>query len=306
MQKRIDIFEKSYYNKRREIRFYILKGDLYMKQFKVGVQLYSVRDEMEKDMYKTLKAIKEMGYDYVEFAGYYGKTAEEVKAMLDELDLKAISVHQSYDLFLEKGQEAVDFLKTIGAKYSAIPWMGPENHKGSENFDKAVADIKKVAKLLKDNGIAMLYHNHDFEFEKVDGKFKLDWLYETIPADLLQTEIDTCWVHYAGYDPADYLLKYTGRAPVVHLKDFVCEKLGAGPVYALIGSDGKEEKKASKEETGFKFAPCGDGIQDFTKILDAAEKAGAEYVIVEQDQTYDLPSLEAVKKSREYLKTLGQ
>ncbi len=277
-----------------------------MKKFKVGVQLYSVRDEMEKDMYGTLKAIKEMGYDYVEFAGYFDKTAEEIKEMLDTLSLEAVSVHQNYGWFLQEGQKAVDYIKTLGVQYSAIPWMGPENHKGAPAFEQSVEDIKKVAKLLKDNGITMLYHNHDFEFEKVDGKFKLDWLYETIPADLLQTEIDTCWVHYAGYDPAQYLLKYAGRAPVVHLKDFVCEKLGAGPVYALIGSDGKEEKKASKEETGFKFAPCGDGIQNFTEILEAAEKAGAEYVIVEQDQTYELPSLEAVKKSREYLKTLGQ
>ncbi len=208
-----------------------------MKKFNVGVQLYSVRDQMEKDMYGTLKAVKEMGYDYVEFAGYFGKSADEVKAMLDELGLKAISVHQGYDLFLEEGQKAVDFLKTIGAKYCAIPWMGPENHKGSENFDKAVENIKSVAKLLKDNGIQMLYHNHDFEFETVDDKFKLDWLYETIDADLLKTEIDTCWVHYAGYDPAEYLLKYTGRAPVVHLKDFNCKALGGGPVYALIGKD---------------------------------------------------------------------
>ena len=277
-----------------------------MKKFNVGLQLYSVRSAMEKDMYGTLKAVKEMGYDYVEFAGYFGKTAEEVKAMLDELGLKAISVHQGYELFLEKGQEAVDYLKTIGAKYCVVPWMGPEKHKGEEGFDKAMEDITKVSKLLKENGITMLYHNHDFEFEKFDDKFKLDWLYETLSADIIQTEIDTCWVHYAGYDPSEYLIKYTGRAPIVHLKDFVCEKLGNGPVYALIDGDGKESEKPSKEETGFKFAPCGTGRQNFAEILEAAEKAGAEYVIVEQDDTYDVPCLDAVKQSREYLKTLGQ
>lgn len=277
-----------------------------MKKFNVGLQLYSVRSAMEKDMYGTLKAVKEMGYDYVEFAGYFGKTAEEVKAMLDELGLKAISVHQGYELFLEKGQEAVDYLKTIGAKYCAVPWMGPEKHKGEEGFDKAMEDITKVSKLLKANGITMLYHNHDFEFEKFDDKFKLDWLYETLSSDIIQTEIDTCWVHYAGYNPSEYLIKYTGRAPIVHLKDFVCEKLGNGPVYALIDGDGKESEKPSKEETGFKFAPCGTGRQNFAEILEAAEKAGAEYVIVEQDDTYDVPCLDAVKQSREYLKTLGQ
>lgn len=278
-----------------------------MKKFKVGVQLYSVRDNMAEDMYGTLKAVKEMGYDYVEFAGYFGKSAEEVKAMLDELGLEAASAHQSYDLFLKEGQKAVDYLKTLGAKYVAIPWMAAENQKGCAEYDSIIEDIKKVAKLLKDNGIQLLYHNHDFEFQKFEGKFKLDWLYETIPADLLQTEIDTCWVHYAGYDPSEYLLKYVGRAPVVHLKDFTCKALGGGPAYALIDENGNEiEDAPNKEDNEFKFAPCGQGRQDFVKILDAAEKAGAEYVIVEQDQTYDTPALDAIKQSREYLKTLGQ
>lgn len=277
-----------------------------MSELKLGVQLYSVRDQMEKDMYGTLKAVKEMGYDYVEFAGYFGKSAEEIKAMLDEIGLKVASAHQSYDLFLKEGQKAVDYVKTLGAKYVAIPWMATENQKGCANYDNIIADITKVGQLLKDNGIQLLYHNHDFEFKKFEGKFHLDWLYESVPADLLQTEIDTCWVHYAGYDPSDYLAKYENRSPVVHLKDFTCKALGGGPAYALIDENGKEiEDAPNKEDNEFKFAPCGQGRQDFVKILETAKKVGAEYVIVEQDQTYETPSLEAIKQSREYLKTLG-
>ncbi len=277
-----------------------------MKSFKIGVQLYSVRDKMEADMYATLKAIKEMGYDYVEFAGYFGKSAQEVRAMLDELGLEAPSVHQSYDLFLEQGQAAVDYIKTLGAKFAVIPWMGVENHKGADGFDTAVADIKKVGKLLADNGITLLYHNHDFEFETYEGKYKLDWLYETIDADLLQTEIDTCWVHYAGQEPCAYLKKYAGRAPVVHLKDFECEALGGGPVYALIDADGKAQDVSSEEKKAtFRFRPCGDGRQDFPAIIAAAEETGAEYLIVEQDNDHDGDSLAAVAKSRAYLKSLG-
>ncbi|MBR2132709.1 MAG: sugar phosphate isomerase/epimerase, partial [Oscillospiraceae bacterium] len=109
-----------------------------MKQFKVGLQLYSVRGDMEKDFYGTLKAVKEAGYDYVEFAGYYGHTAEEVRGMLDELGLTCISVHQGPDLFINKGQEAVDYLTTIGAKYCAIPWYGIENYENG-NFDATIA-----------------------------------------------------------------------------------------------------------------------------------------------------------------------
>ena len=276
-----------------------------MKKFKVGLQLYSVRDEMEKDMDATLKAVKEMGYDYVEFAGYYGKTAEEVRAILDKYNLNCISVHQGYEVFLDEPQKNVDYLKTIGAKFCAIPWMGEEKHKGHEAFDKTVKEIAQVAALLKENGIQMMYHNHDFEFHKYEGKFLLDWLYETVPADLLQPQIDTCWVHYAGYDPCEYITKYAGRIKVLHLKDFVCKNLAQGPVYALIDNTGKSQGGDDKADSGFEFRPVGQGIQDFPAILDAAEKAGIDYVIVEQDGWPTATSMESVKQSREYLKTLG-
>ena len=118
-----------------------------MKKFKVGLQLYSVRDAMEKDMDATLKAVKEMGYDYVEFAGYFGKTAEEVKALLDKYELKAISVHQATDLFEKEGKAAVDYLNTIGVEYSAIPWY--DKNELYNNWDETVKKFAEVSKLLK-------------------------------------------------------------------------------------------------------------------------------------------------------------
>ena len=144
-----------------------------------------------------------------------------------------------------------------------------------------------------------------FEFEKFDGKFLLDWLYEDVSEDILKTEIDTCWVHYAGYNPSEYVLKYSGRAPLVHLKDFVCKNLAGGPVYALIDNNGNEDKKGSQEDNGFEFRPLGSGIQNFPEILKAAEEAGAEYVIYEQDGHPKASPLEDAKISREYLKSLG-
>ena len=274
-----------------------------MKQFKVGLQLYSVRDAMEKDMDATLKAVKEMGYDYVEFAGYFGKTAEEVKALLDKYELKAISVHQATDLFEKEGKTAVDYLNTIGVEYSAIPWY--DKNELYNNWDETVKKFAEVSKLLKAGGIQLMYHNHDFEFVKIDGEYVLDKLYRTLDAETLMPEIDTCWVHYAGVNPAEYVRKYAGRIKVLHLKDFVCKKLGGGPVYALIDEDGNEIKNASKEDNGFKFTPVGSGIQDWNEILTAADEAGVEYVIVEQDDSYEMCSLEAAKMSRDYLKTLG-
>ena len=171
--------------------------------------------------------------------------------------------------------------------------------------EKAIAMYRDMILTMKENGIQLMYHNHDFEFNKYEDKFLLDWIFETLPEEYMQPEIDTCWVHYAGYDPSAYLMKYAGRIKVVHLKDFVCKNLGDGPVYALIGKDGKEEKKADKSENGFEFRPVGHGIQDIPAIIDAAEKAGAEILIVEQDMSVDRPPLEAAKMSRDYLKSLG-
>ncbi len=273
-----------------------------MKDFKVGLQLYSVRDCMEKNFFGTLKKVKEIGYDYVEFAGYFNHTAEEVRSMLDELGLICISVHQNPDLFIEEGQKAADYLKTIGAKYSAIPWYGIENYKGGK-FKGTIEKFKTVSKLLADNGIRLTYHNHDFEFNKIDGEYILEKIYSEM-GDMIEGEVDTCWVKYAGVDPVEFLLKYKGKMKTLHLKDFICSKYASGPVYALIDKDGKDNPK-SDSKNDFRFMPVGSGVQDFPAILSAAEEVGIDYVIVEQDQSYETPSLEAARISREYLKSLG-
>lgn len=270
-----------------------------MKKFKVGIQLYSVRREMEKDFEGTLKAIKDMGYDYVEFAGFFGKPAEEVREILDRLGLTAVSVHEGTQNFNANGQEAIDYLKAIGVKYCAIPWYDKNEMKN--NWDKMIEDFKNYSKALKASGIKLLYHNHDFEFEKVDGEYMIDKLYKELDTSVIDPEFDTCWVHYAGENPSAYIEKYAGRVEVIHLKDFVCKKLGNGPVYELIG----DENEAQNEDKGFEFRPVGSGIQDFPSILEAAEKSGTEIVIVEQDEFFGIEPLDGVKKSREYLKSLG-
>lgn len=276
-----------------------------MKKFKVALQLYSVRDAMEKNADDTLAQVKAMGYDYVEPAGYYGYTAQEFRAMLDKHGLECVSVHQAYEPILENPDKMIADLKVLGTEYCAVPWMGVEKHAGSPAFEQTVADFKKVGAALKEAGIQMLYHNHDFEFQRFNNAFLLDLLYQAVPAQLLQTEVDTCWVRYAGYNPAEYLRKYTGRSPVVHLKDFACKNFNMGPVYALIDEEGNASKPATQEDAGFEFRPLGMGVQDFPAILAAAEDAGADIVVVEQDASNDRPSLEAVKISRAYLKTLG-
>ena len=272
-----------------------------MKQFKIGLQLYSVREEMEKDFEGTLKKVAEIGYEYVEFAGYYGKSAEEIKALLDKYGLKCISVHQGVEWFLEEGQKAVDYLKTFGVKYAVVPWYSAENHKGGEGWEQTLVNFARTAELLHLNGMKLGYHNHDFEFQTYEGKYLLDWLYETFSPELLEPEVDTCWVHYAGLNPADKIREFKGRVEIVHLKDFVAKRLAGGPAYALIDADGNEIK-TTREDNGFAFRPLGMGRQDFKSILEACEECGTEVVIVEQDQTYELSELEAAKIARDYLR----
>ena len=270
-----------------------------MKQFEVGLQLYSVRDQMEKDMEGTLKAVKEMGYDYVETAGYFGKSAEEIRALLDKYGLTCISVHQTLDFYETKGQAGVDFIKTLGAEFSAIPWYDKSKLPGSPVWEETKALFVRSGELLKKNGIDMCYHNHDFEFETVDGKYKYDIMMEEISREIFKPEFDTCWVRYAGEDPCKYIRSFAGNVRILHLKDFTCKGAVKGAVYELI-ENGKVTK--SREENLFLFKPVGQGVVNFDNVLSAAEDAGIEYLIVEQDRTYDTPALEAVKQSREFLK----
>ncbi|MBO5879263.1 MAG: sugar phosphate isomerase/epimerase [Clostridia bacterium] len=273
-----------------------------MKNFKIGLQLYGVRNSMADDFEGTLKAVAEMGYEYVEFAGYYGKTSAEIKGILDKYGLKCVSVHQALDFFDENPNEKCEFLKGFGVKYSVIPWYEKEKLAGTPEWEKSLARFKRAADIFAQNGMILGYHNHEFEFEKYNGKYLHDYIFEAIDEEKIFPELDTCWVHYAGLDPVEKIKQFSGRVDIVHLKDFTCQKLGGGPAYELIDNEGKSEKKGTREENGFKFCPLGSGRQNFAKILAACEECGTEILIVEQDQAYEVGELEAARISRNYLK----
>lgn len=268
----------------------------------VGLQLYTLRGEMEKDFEGTLKKVKELGYEGVEFAGLFGKEGKEVKKILDELSLKAVSAHVPLTELLEDSNKTFKTYKDIGLEYIAIPYLPEEYRPQAGNFDKTLKNISYICEKAKEYGITMLYHNHDFEFDVVDGEYYLDTIYKTISEDLLKTEIDTCWVNVAGENPSEYIMKYKDRAPVVHLKDFVMKgKAKKENLYELIGID----KSVQESEGDFAFRPVGHGVQDFKSILEASKKAGAKWVIVEQDRPAKGQSeLESVKLSRDFLKKL--
>ncbi len=270
-----------------------------MKTLPVGLQIYTIRDYAERNFAAAMKAVKAMGYDYAELAGRYGKTAAEIKAALDDAGVKAISAHVPLVELINDTEKAIDDYISIGCKYIAVPYLGEGDRPGDEGFDKLLAEIERIGKTAAAKGVTLLYHNHDFEFIKMpNGEFGLDYMYSTVPADALQTELDTCWVKVAGECPVGYIKKYAGRCPVVHLKDFVGEKTEG--MYELIGID----KKAEAKKEAFAFRPVGQGVQDFPAILEAAVESGAEYVIVEQDR-WDCDPMDAARMSREYLTSIG-
>ncbi len=273
-----------------------------MNKLPVGLQLYTVRDHMEKDVEATLTAVKAMGYDYVETAGIFDKTPEQFKAILDKLDLKAISAHVSLEQMLEDLNGIINAYKTIGCEYIVVPYMADGKRPNQPEYEATLQAIDTIGAACKEAGLTLLYHNHDFEFVKMEnGDWGLDDMYRRISADHLQTELDLCWVNVGGENPANYVRKYAGRCPVVHFKDFEGEK--SANMYKLIGIE--TEEQAETTVPTFKLRPVGSGKQDFPEIMKACLESGAKYVITEQDETYELDSLDAAKQSREYLKNLG-
>ena len=264
----------------------------------IALQVYSVREDMQKDFYGTLKLVKEMGYNGVEFAGLYGNSPAEVKKMCEELGLVALSAHVPYADLVADMEGTIAAYKELGVKYVVVHYLTEKLRPGQEGFLTIFEVIKKLGTRLKEEGMILQYHNHDFEFVKVDGEYGLDMLYREIGPELLQTQLDTCWVNVGGENPSDYVRKYAGRIPTVHLKDFVGRK--SENMYALIGLD---EDKKKDTEGKFEFRPIGKGVQNIPSIVEAAIEGGAEWFIVEQDQPCcGWTPLECAAMSVQYLK----
>jgi len=252
-----------------------------MKTLPVALQVYSVREDAEKDFVKTMQEVKEMGYEGVELAGLYGHSPEEVRDYLREIGLIPISAHVPYQEFIGDIDGTVKRYATIGCRYLAIPYLLEEHRYGTENFKEVMKNILEIAKACHKEGIILLYHNHDFEFTKMDdGVYVLDYMYQQISEDDLKTELDVCWIKVAGEEPTEYIKKYAGRCPIVHLKDY------------------------SKVDT-LEFKALGHGVQDIPAVIEASFKAGAKWVVAEQDSHKEHTAMEDAQLSREYLKTLG-
>ena len=193
----------------------------------VALQLYSVIADFNRDPYETLKRVAGIGYRYVEFAGYGGKDAKTLAGWLCELGLSAASVH----LQLPNLDEEMEIMKALGAKNAAIPAAAMETYDQLAAFCQ---QAKEKGEKLKDAGMTLSYHNHNFEFQKHDGRYFLDILYDAVPPELLHPQLDYFWVAKGGADPVEYAKKYAGRAVSLHVKQMdkngACCDVGSGVI----------------------------------------------------------------------------
>lgn len=242
----------------------------------IALQLYSIRDEMEKDFTGTLKKVADIGYKGVEFAGFGGLSAAKLREVLDSLGLAVVGSHTGVDQLSEKLDEVIEYNLALGNKYIVCSYCKLESIEDIIKFSKF---FNEVGEKLRARGLEFLYHNHDFEFKKYDGEYGLDILFKGAKSENLAAEIDSGWVFFAGIDPAAYVKSYKGRCPLVHIKDF----LTAGTR---------------------SFTEIGNGIIDVKAIAAAAVEAGTKWLIAEQDES-SIPTLESVRISFENLKKLG-
>ena len=279
----------------------------FSKKLPVGVQLYSVRTDLEQDFYGTLKKVAEMGYAGVEFYGeYYGIPVVEVKKMCTELGLIPFSNHVPFQQMIDDVDKVIEENTVLGVQYIVFPYMDEASRPGvdPEQFKATVAKIGEVGAKVKAAGFQLLYHNHDFEFVTLeDGAVGYDYIFSSNDRSNLQNELDVCWADYAGFNPAEVLAKYAGNIPVVHCKDYYLEgKLSSAP-YALIGIS---TDNSMKDDGGwFEYRPLGMGQVDIPAVIKASVDGGARWLCVEQDEPCEgLTRLEGIAKSVEYLRSL--
>jgi sugar phosphate isomerase/epimerase len=243
------------------------------KRFGVGLQLYTIRDAMGADVVGSLEKISLLGYRYVEMASYsdgkfYGYAPAEFKKMVDGLGMNVLSSHTQVEaagITLDNAKIMADAHAELGVKYCVQPWV-EEADRNIESYKKMIGGWNEVGQIMKNVGIQFGYHNHNFEFENIDGIIPYyDIFMPEMDADLITMEIDLFWVSKAGQDPVEMFNKYPGRFQLFHMKDMHTNE---APFFDVTKDD---------------ISAVGAGVIDFKRILAAKEVAGMKYLFVEDD-----------------------
>ena len=248
---------------------------------RIGVQLYTVRAEMAKDVEGTLSRIAGIGFKEVEFAGYFNHTPEQVKAMLSRFDLTAPAGHMPYESLKEASSWAgtLDTANRIGHRYVVIAWTPQEERQTLDDWKRVAEKFNRAGRAAKEAGLIFAYHNHDFEFKPVGpGPIPFDLLLAETDPELVKIEMDLYWITLGGFEPLRYFERYPGRFPMVHVKDM--KQGGERPLMVDV---------------------CKGDI-DFRTIFAHREQAGIRHFFVEHDEPSD--PFASVDASYRYLRGL--
>ena len=227
---------------------------------KIGFQLYTARRLVEADTAGTLDALAGIGYDEVEFAGYFDHSPAEIRSFLDSAGLAAPSAHVQLDDMRSRAGQVIDAAQVIGHEFLVLGWLAPSERKTLDQYRAHAELCNRFAERCREAGVRFGYHNHEFEFEELEGRRPMDLLLAETDPELVKVELDLYWINVAGADPLDYFARHPGRFPLCHVKD--------------MAADGS-------------FADVGSGRIDFAAIFAASGKAGLEHYFVERDDSPD-------------------
>ena len=255
-------------------------------QTRIGVQLYSFRNEFKTDVPGTLEKISKMGITEVEGGGTYGMSFPDFKALLDKNNLSVTSVGADYKELETNPQAVVDNAKKFGAKYAMCAWVP---HNGDDftidDAKKAVDVFNRAGKLLKENGITLCYHAHGYEFRPYNNETLFDYMAKNMDPKYANFEMDVFWIKHPGQDPVALLKKYPGRFKMMHLKD------------RKPGTEGNQLGHADVETN----VVLGQGDVGIAAIMKIAKQAGVEHYFIEDESSR---SVQQVPESLKYLKSL--
>jgi sugar phosphate isomerase/epimerase len=260
---------------------------------RVGVQLYTVRVELEKDFDGTIAKVAAAGYKEVEFAGYFGRTPEQVRDIVRAHGLTAPAAHVDYpSLAADKLPGVIEAAHTIGHSYLVNPWIDEAVRKQPDIWKRAADVYNHAGEAARKAGIQFAYHNHNFEFSPVDGEMPFDTLLARCDPALVKMELDLCWITAAGKDPVDYFRRYPGRFPLVHVKGLskippASASGAAVPIADVLPA----------------ITDVGDhDVIDWKRIFAHAEEAGIRHYFVEHDVSK--APFQSLARSYAYLKAL--
>jgi sugar phosphate isomerase/epimerase len=262
----------------------------------LGIQLWTVKSEAEKDLVGTLKKVYAAGFRDIEFAGYYGKSPAELGKMMRDMGFNLVSTHAGAGDIAKNGAQIIADAKALGLKYivCSSPGVTPEKEKLPWEERMKAVDMKdwqwnaelfdKFGKQVSAAGMKFGYHNHSAEFKMNEGKPILEWLFDVTDKEHVKSELDVGWAASAGVDPVPFLEKYKDRVIALHVKDVA--------------------KRTSPDKEPASVA-LGEGTVDWKKVLATAKKNGTKAFFYEQEEPFTRPILDSVKISGDYLTKLA-